>query len=71
MPLTIDSPSSLARAADIAIILSILESMLGAGEVNMKRLLFALMVAPGLVGRIGVATAADVAPYYRAPPVLS
>jgi len=37
----------------------------------MKRLLFALMVAPGLVGGIGVATAADVAPYYRAPPVLS
>jgi outer membrane immunogenic protein len=36
----------------------------------MKRLLFALAAAPGLVGGIGAATAADVAPYYRAPPVV-
>jgi hypothetical protein len=38
---------------------------------EMKRLLFALMAAaPALAGGIGTATAADVAPYYRAPPVL-
>jgi hypothetical protein len=37
----------------------------------MKRhLLFALMAAPALAGGIGTATAADVAPYYRAPPVV-
>jgi outer membrane immunogenic protein len=34
------------------------------------RLLFALMAAPALAGGIGTATAADVAPYYRAPPVV-
>jgi outer membrane immunogenic protein len=36
----------------------------------MKRFLFALVAAPVLVGGIGAATAADVAPYYRAPPVV-
>jgi outer membrane immunogenic protein len=36
----------------------------------MKRLLFALMAAPALAGGIGTAPAGDVAPYYRAPPVL-
>ena len=36
----------------------------------MKRLLFALVAAPSLAGGIGAATAADVAPYYRAPPVV-
>jgi outer membrane immunogenic protein len=36
----------------------------------MKRLLFALMAASALAGGIGTATAADVAPYYRAPPVV-
>ena len=36
----------------------------------MKRPLFALVAASALAGGIGAATAADVAPYYRAPPVV-
>jgi outer membrane immunogenic protein len=36
----------------------------------MKRLLFALVAVPALAGSIGTATAADVDPYYRAPPVV-
>ena len=36
----------------------------------MKRVWFALMAASALAGGIGTATAADVAPYYRAPPVV-
>jgi outer membrane immunogenic protein len=37
----------------------------------MKRVLFALAAATALAGGIGTATAADVAPYYRAPPVVA
>jgi len=36
----------------------------------MKRLLIAAMSATALAGGIGIATAADVAPYYRAPPMV-
>jgi outer membrane immunogenic protein len=35
-----------------------------------RRILLALVAAPALVGGIGAASAADVAPYYRAPPVV-
>jgi outer membrane immunogenic protein len=36
----------------------------------MKRLLFASVAASALAGGIGTATAADAAPYYRAPPAV-
>ena len=35
-----------------------------------RRILPALMAASAIAGGIGTATAADVAPYYRAPPVV-
>jgi outer membrane immunogenic protein len=35
----------------------------------MNRLLYALVAVPALAGSMGTGTAADVAPYYRAPPV--